>query len=694
MAPSSSSDKPPRPLPQPVENTKRVMRRFAPDPVETTARSNRPPQSSPDDHLHSPRRVLPQPVESSSRSSKTSSRHNDDPSDAVAPAATSNVTTHGPSSLPQPIESTTSSSKSRKFMPQLVGTTSRRRSRGDTLPTVLDEDKTEHSPDNPIYLPRHLRGSRPGVLPVPPANSPTVSSAQVPQLPESKYSYASLSKRTSFDKPERGHSFLSPDLPSIPSQREESEESDDSTCPSLSTTPSAQSEETELRKHASKGQGEDTSGDLLALAAQAAQKQLREQAMAAYPNERIHEYVDHFAVDREDGGEEGVGLLSRSATYPPPTGSESVPSVSRRESHAGWDAADARKHTKNLERHKKDNKEKKHSMAGNLKKSVKDTDKEHHHGHHHHHQHENYYQHHHHKVQTPQSKPSAAHDNLHGGGHQKDGQIKPTQKPESPPMAGQNLTFPKCKSPRQTRLDVGQHPGVSLHIGTLKTRDHSGLWTPHGDPSRQNSKSGLWMGVCGASAVSATPAIFQTGLLTPAVERDDPFASTTAQTSKQSQQQLQQNTNLLLPPSPPNPTNIDTSIDSICRPKEDETLAQQQKAIEDEFHDGFITQVYNYLSLGYPSLARKYDDELSKITRIPIEDLRRDDGNTNAKGYVGAPEGNGCDMRGVKDGSCERWTALRLYIFEWAKQQPKMRGREGGANEEWGARARKGSWAL
>ena len=673
MAPSS--------LPQPIENTKRIMRRFAPDPVETTARSNRPPQgpgqeqpSDPD--VNRSRRFLPQPLESSARSSKTSNRHNND--DTAAPAATSDPTPPSRPSLPQPIESTASSSKSRRFTPQLVQTTSRQRKRGDTLPAVLDEDKTEHSPDHPIYLPRHLRVARPGVLPVPPTNSPTVSTDQVPQLPESKFSYASLSKRSSFENPDRRHSFRTPDLPSIPSQRGESEESDDSSCPSLSTTPSAQSEETELRKNAGKVQGGDTSGSLLALAAQAAQEQLRDQAMAAYPNERTHEYVDHFAIDREDGGEEGAGLLSRSATYPPPTSSDPVSSVSRRESHAGWDAAEIRKHSRNLERQRKDHKEKPGSVAANPKDPIQETKKEHHQGHHHHHHHqphhENYYQNHHHRVQPLDPKRQVAQSNVTGG-QQKDDQMKPMHKAASPPMAGENLKFPKCQSPRQTRLDVGQHPGVSLHVGAPKSREHSGLWTPQGNASRQNSKSGLWMGVCASSAMPATPAVFQTGLLTPAVEQDDPFAP-----AKQAPQQE-------LPPSPPNSNNSDKT----CCLNE---VLKQGKAIEEEFHDDFITQVYNYLSLGYPTLARKYDEELSKITRIPIENLRQDDQNTNAKGYVGAPEGTGCDLRGVQEGQCERWTALRLYVFEWAKQQPRMGIRDGAANEDWGARARKGSWAL
>ncbi|KAL8733987.1 MAG: hypothetical protein Q9166_001748 [cf. Caloplaca sp. 2 TL-2023] len=666
MAPSSSP--PRRPLPQPVENTKRVQRRFVPEPVDSTAPNNypRPDQDQPSAATaKEPRPILPQPVQSSARSSKKPEKHNDTiatPASDVMPSSGSN--------LPQPIESSKSSTRSRKFAPQLVDMTSRQRKRGDTLPTVLDIDKTEHSPTEPIhYLPRRLRPPRPGALPVPPVNSPIVSTDQVPQLHESRFSYASLSKRKSLENPDRRHSFRRPELPSIPSQTEASEESDGSSCPSLSTTPSAESEEAELRKNASGGQGGKASGYLLSLAAQAAEKQLREQAMAAYPNEHFYEPVDHFAADREDGGEEGVGLLSRSATYPAPGST----SISRRESHAGWDAAEMRKHKETLESQRREHKERERAMATDRKQAVKETTKEHHHGHHHHDHH--YHEHHHHKRQLSPPKDQAAQNNMIGG-HQKDNQMKPMHKAASPPMAGQNLKFPKCQSPRQTRLDVGQHPGMSLHLGTSKSREHSGLWTFHGGASRQNSQSGLWMGVCALSAQKpASPEILQRGLLTPAVERDDPFAPT-SQTSTQQ-----------LPPSPP------TSIGSNRTSCLDQVL-YHEKVIEQEFHDGFVTQVYNYLSLGYPALARKYDHELSKITRVPVENLRQDDKHANAKGYVGAPEGTGCDLRGVQEGQCERWTALRLYVTEWAKQQPRMGVRDGAANEDWGARARKGSWAI
>ncbi|KAL8820336.1 MAG: hypothetical protein Q9223_001416 [Gallowayella weberi] len=682
MSPSSPSPPPPprrRPLPQPVENTKRVQRRFAPEPVETTARSNRPPQGQdlpPADAAPRPSRILPQPVDSSARSSKKLNKHNDTASTAAASGSNplSGV------KLSEPIESCKSSSKARKFAPQLVETTSRHRKRGDTLPAVLDTDKTEYSPAEPIRLLRHLQtSSRPAAVPIPPANSPIVSTDQVPQLHESRFSYASLSKRTSIEQPDRRHSFRRPELPDIPSQtEEESEESDGSSCLSQSTTPSAESEEeVELRRNASTAQGGKTSGYLLSLAAQAAEKQLREQAMAAYPNEHSHEPVDHFAIDREDGGEEGTGVLSRSVTYPPPASSESA-SVSRRESHAGWDAADMRKHKDTFKGGQpKDHKDRECSMAVNRKRSVKEPTEGYHHGHRqdHHHVNQHHEHHHHHKRRPSQPKDKTLPKNVVGA-LQKDDQMKPMQKAASPPMAGQNLKFPRCNSPRQTRLDVGQHPGISLHFSHSKSRDHSGLWTPHSGASRQNSKSGLWMGVCALSAQKPTgPAMLQTGLITPAVDRDDPFTSSHGASTQQ------------LPPSPP--TSIGSSK-SCCL---DEVLTRE-KVIKEEFHDGFVTQVYNYLSLGYPALARKYDKELSKITRIPIEDLRQDDQQTNAKGYVGAPEGTGSDLRGVQEGQCQRWTALRLYVTEWAKQQSQMGLRDGAANDEWGARARKGSWAI
>lgn len=327
-----------------------------------------------------------------------------------------------------------------------------------------------------------------------------MSTNQVPQLHESRFSYASLIKRASLDKSDRRHSFRVPELPRIPSQIEESEESDASTCSSLSTISPAGSGKTELRKNAGKGKGGKTSGYLLSLAAQAAEKQLREQAMAAYPNEHFHEPVDHFAVDREDADSdgEGVGLLSRSATCPAPGGSsDSAAPSSRRESHAGWDAAEMRRHKEDLERQRQELQDKDQSPCLWQKQSVREPTKEHHHGdhhqhhqhhHHHHHQHDHRHDHHQHKRQSTRPKQPAALPNMIGG-HQKDDQMNPMHKAASPPMAGQNLTFPKCQSPRQTRLDVGQYPGAPSRLGAPRSRDHSGLWTPGSGGSDRTPKA-------------------------------------------------------------------------------------------------------------------------------------------------------------------------------------------------------------
>jgi len=116
-----------------------------------------------------------------------------------------------------------------------------------------------------------------------------------------------------------------------------------------------------------------------------------------------------------------------------------------------------------------------------------------------------------------------------------------------------------------------------------------------------------------------------------------------------------------------------------------------EQAIAAEFPDRVVTQIYNYISLGYPCLAHRFDEELSRISRIPVDELRRDDNLANAKGYVGAPEGDGVDEDGVTGGKCMRWTALKLYVAEWRRQEPEWVDKE---RNDWGVRARRGSWAL
>jgi hypothetical protein len=103
--------------------------------------------------------------------------------------------------------------------------------------------------------------------------------------------------------------------------------------------------------------------------------------------------------------------------------------------------------------------------------------------------------------------------------------------------------------------------------------------------------------------------------------------------------------------------------------------------------------VYNYLSLGYPSVARKFDVELSRISGVPLHELSRDDGAARAKGFVGLEEGVGITMQDAAEGKCARWNALRIYIRVWVKQHPDLSAGMLGP-DAWGFRARRGSWGI
>ena len=499
---------------------------------------------------------------------------------------------------------------------------------------------------------------RPGPLPVPPVNSPIVSADHIPQVPESHFSSSHLAR-----KQERRHSFRVPDLPAIKSQTE-SEESNDSSRPSRSTSPSADSDETQTirqkrkrkRKEGARRESQDdqSAGYLLSLAAETAEKQLREQAMAAYPNENLHEPVDHYAIDRdsdESDVETGVGNLALGGARD--AGGRKFTGRRHRDSAAGWDMAEMRRHQDKLEQQKRDQWATEQLDYDRRRSGQKST---------------------HQTGNVHKGGDIAAAPPKDIVGWQKDNEMKPMRNAASPPMAGENLKFPKCLSPQATRLDVHQYPGMK-NYKHYEPRQHTGLWTPGGESSPHDSMDGLWMGVNAAAAQAklVVPQAVRSGLLTPTGERADPFSASGDYGGHQ------------LPPSPPSSLE-DNKIDGTLR---------RELSIEQEFNDVFVTQVYNYLSLGYPSLARKFDEELSKITTIPIEDLRKDDGRVNTKGYVGAPEGTGSDVRGVMegDGKCERWCALRRYVKEWGRQQPEMGVREE-ADGGWGARARKGSWAL
>ena len=202
------------------------------------------------------------------------------------------------------------------------------------------------------------------------------------------------------------------------------------------------------------------------------------------------------------------------------------------------------------------------------------------------------------------------------------------------PMLGQGWNFRGCPSPQSTDLLATSYPSPV-----------------RSDNQDRKDGKGLWRGLCLAGQQGA-----------PVSERGHSGLQTPDHEGA----------------SPP-------SLDQLSfRLKSDEP---------DEVSDEFVSQVYNYLSLGYPSVARKYDQELSKISKIPLLELSRDDGMAAATGFVGLNEGVGMTEKAAMEGQCSRWIALRIYIKEWMRQHANLAAGYLGP-DAWGVRARRGSWAI
>lgn len=265
---------------------------------------------------------------------------------------------------------------------------------------------------------------------------------------------------------------------------------------------------------------------------------------------------------------------------------------------------------------------------------------------------------------------------------------------QSPPMAGKDLTFRMCPSPKQTKLESDQKWDIAAGTNAEQHRDVTG-------------QNGLWRGYCftsnkGSEAVTPSfrPAMIMTPM-TPATpfEHSDPYAVT----------------NGTLDPNPiyAEPTSTDPSQATTSehrsragqpkglhmlmgleqRLQQEKLAAELDERIAAEFDDTFVTQVYNYLSLGYPATARAYDEELSKISRIPIDELEKEDDavmdgiGSRAKGHLKIS----MDLDMVEDRRCPRWKALKRYIFEWARQHPNLNSITPLA---WGVAERRGSWGI
>jgi hypothetical protein len=661
--------------PEPVETTARTNRKFAPQPVEITARTNRKFAPQPmETTTRTNRKFAPEPVETSLWTNRKSSPLSNEALQETDPALSDEVeiTISGPISplspsrqkfaeewgqqpsprrpRPQPLETTSSSNRRPRpilkrppgrFSPQLIETAQRSRKANDNVPALFPADKTDATPE--VIGRRKARIL--GISPSAPVNSPSLDVIQNPLFLEIQQGHAScpLARRRSYFSSSE-HSFRVPDLDTI-----DSSESEASTPPSPTTSSYETPDHSFMYKEVTRRResvDEKTSGYLLELAAKTAERQLREQAMAAFPNDDVHEPVAHY-VDRDDSCE-----LDESNRDPQPIRGSSFTEVN-------WELEAMQKYQEDQraekEREQKADRPKRpaYNPFGNPAGFLDSTTAK--------------------KLAEDAKDPE--HDYMRKGAR--------------PPMLGKDIKFPRCDSPEPSRFDPTQgcdavrtamcylseqtkaasEKGESLWCGQGNGRETSrapSLWS--NAASRTSSTAGLWGGMCvnGGDKSPRGP----TGILTPMHEKLNPLSPCPTPAMS------------LLPPTPPASATDFSSID--------EKLAVEQ-TIADDFSDDFVTQVYNYLSLGYPSMARPFDAELSKISMISVYDLRQDDHLAESRGYIRlGKDGNLTDSE-ITEETCVRWRALRAYIQEWARQHPNMAEDDIGIK---GTAVRKGSWAL
>lgn len=666
------------------------------------------------------RRFVPEPVETSHRSSRKQVEV-----DGAAAGRQANLLSHERLSPP---EDTSKRPARRKFAPQLIETASRSRKAGDTGPAMLPGDKTNISPGD---LPKAAK-VRPSPTPLPPANTPNTSSLEIPQTKPAPARQSSIKPHYTTRANTRQHSYRVPSLPSI-----DSSESEGSDAPSFDasrhtedsdTSDEAYKDATRLRESVD----ERFSGYLLALAAKQAEKQLREQEAAAFPNTDYHEPVAHY-MNRSDSDEQV---------------SEPTVNAKGRAERARRDSGEEREALKEMRQHgEKVYNRNQGRRTGQFNVEFDDTQPFK----------QDIWQ----KAGGQFGGPQPGPKQLIGG-RQQDPGLKQMRKAASPPMLGGDIDFPRCPSPDHARFDVTQgadylRKNVCYLSEQSETMDTKGMWckpqqakkpaspapkqggwlaSTSQKPSQSKSPQrkpagGLWGGHCNAEENQQMHQI-NTGLVTPLAtprnEPEDPFAALYKPggiaNNKSSYTNLSSMGNGPAPPrpkspnaaaharnpsqnggrAPPSPPHSRNSPpNSFLQPPAsdlDERLVIETR-IATEFSDAFVTQVFNYLSLGYPSLAWKFDDELSRISKVPVEELREDDKLAEVRGYVrlGSDEVDTVEM-GVEEDMCKRWRALRRYVHEWGRQMLKQEmktgvGTFGGdPHRAWGLPARRGSWGL
>ncbi|KAL7785837.1 hypothetical protein V8C37DRAFT_313422 [Trichoderma ceciliae] len=289
----------------------------------------------------------------------------------------------------------------------------------------------------------------------------------------------------------------------------------------------------------------------------------------------------------------------------------------------------------------------------------------------------------------------------------------------SPPMLGKDLIFRRCPSPKFTTLEP--EDSLQVHMIEDQTRDlpgHVGLWrgyccrsestggcivppdlhnpkmietpTAPGSPEKYGTCDVVDAGVLSEEPVSifSSSGSASSGL---ASSNGGGLWGSSHQHQPQHQPQHQhqhqlQNGGAKEPKDGPHMVNGLNGLNE--RLQREKAQAERDEKMLQDFGGDFVTQVYNYLSLGYPAMARGFDEELSRISRIGLDELRRDDEKQMAKGHMVEMK---LDDSAPEDERCPRWVALRVYITEWVRQHPDLDNLDPLA---WGVRERRGSWAI
>ncbi|KAG8626983.1 hypothetical protein KVT40_005928 [Elsinoe batatas] len=649
-------------------------RKFAVQPVETSTKISHK-DAAPD--TSKPRKFAVQPVEETVKSSKgkPSEEKKDKPKSRFTPQPVETTErrrrSHGPARrdseldetpadipVPRPVKKT-----SRKFHVDLIDTSKRSRKNSDELSPVPQKFRTD-------VVPGHMVTAN-GV-PLFPAAS------EIKRLP---LPHERRKERHGSCVNIRSHSFLAPDLETIESS--ESEASDTGS-PLRSKTPSAVNDSpltlsegsTESYKQGIKAQEvqeEKFSQFMSGLEAQRAEQKLREQVLAAFPNSDFHEPVEHY-VNNDDNDSDDIEFEDRPATWEGHEDDEEElmgPKAWRQAtSRIDWELEDMKKHHEELEK----------ARAAALLASTKRTE----------------------ASPSPWWNAAAARDFAKGV----DPETTAMRDGARPPMLGTDLVFPRSKSPEPARFDITQGSETlrtqmcylteQAEARAREPKTINGLWGGAPSPIKSSSETkGLWAGLCASSRQNSSDSsdgALPSGLVTPAIlERANPFDETLSHKTS---------SKTLRPPTPTPPhTRTKMQRQGIVEPRIDSVLNTDEELdslMEADYPDTFVTQVFNYLSLGYPSLARPFDDELAKISGVPVSELRKDDAVAKRmpKGYIRI----GDDFEGRNDGTsqdlehnqCARWRALKKYIREWARQEKGMVQVQA---VPWGTGARRGSWA-